>query len=89
MKKWSHNKLAEDLANIKRRNIQKVTADEAEKIIETRKPEGLFYFIDRNDPSYWDQVYIGIDNSTGEAWVEEFETEEECIHWLDGGGEDE
>lgn len=33
--------------------------------------------------------YIGIDNSTGDAWVEEFETLQECIRWLRMDGEDE
>jgi len=62
--------------------IQQITKDEAREIIDTRRPLGNYMYFD----GVW---WIGIDNRTGEAWVEEFETEEECIHWLDGGGKDE
>ena len=27
-------------------------------------------------------VYIGIDNSNGECWTEEFDSEDACINWL-------
>lgn len=27
-------------------------------------------------------LYIGIDNSTGECWTEEFDSEDACINWL-------
>jgi hypothetical protein len=37
---------------------------------------------------YWlddfDDVWVAIDNRTGECLVEEFETEELCIKWLNG-----
>lgn len=29
-------------------------------------------------------IYIGIDNSNGECWVEEFDSENACINWLKG-----
>lgn len=39
--------------------------------------EGLYYLID-------DGKYVGIDNSTNDAWTEEFNTLEECKNWLEG-----
>lgn len=60
--------------------ITKVTSDEAERIIETRKPLGRFYCIE--DTPRFHQAYIGIDNSTGDAWVEEFRSLGFCRRWL-------
>lgn len=31
-----------------------------------------------------EECWIGIDNTTGEAWTEEFDTKEDCISWLNG-----
>lgn len=59
--------------------IKYVTSEEASKIIETRKPLGKFFEIDFEAEEI---IYIGIDNTTGDAWVEEFEDIEECICWL-------
>lgn len=39
------------------------------------RPLGKFYLEENG-------LFIGIDNETGEAWVEEFETLESCIDWL-------
>ena len=55
--------------------ITKVTKEEANKIIETREPLGLFWFI-------YGDTFIAIDNSRGEAFVEEFDDKEECLQWL-------
>jgi len=55
--------------------IKLVTREEANQIFDTREPIGLFYEIDGDS-------YIGIDNSTGDAWVEDFKTKEECFRWL-------
>lgn len=33
-----------------------------------------------------DGMFVGIDNSTGNAWTEEFRTADECIAWLLGYG---
>ena len=41
-------------------NIREITSAEAETIIDTRKPLGLFY-LEEN------AVYVGIDNNTGDA----------------------
>lgn len=29
-------------------------------------------------------MFVGMDNTSGDAWVEEFETFRECINWLLG-----
>ena len=50
----------------------------AKQIVDTRKPRGLFY---TNDET----VVIGIDNSTGNAWIEEFKNLNSCKKWLRGG----
>jgi len=55
--------------------IKKVTPEEASKIIDTRKPLGLFYCIE-------DGLYIAIDNAYGDAWVEEFKSLSGCRRWL-------
>jgi hypothetical protein len=57
--------------------IKLVSQSEAQAIIDTREPKGLFYTIGGG-------IYVGIDNRTGDAWVEEFKTEQECMSWLKG-----
>lgn len=57
--------------------IQQVTQSEASEIIRTYEPIGLFYLLDGD-------TYVGIDNLTGHAWTEEFDTFEECKVWLEG-----
>lgn len=41
------------------------------------EPLGLFYLEER-------EKFVGIDNSTGDAWTEEFPDKESCIRWLTG-----
>lgn len=41
------------------------------------EPRGLFYLRDG-------EKVVGIDNSTGRAWTEEFDTVEQCKRWLKG-----
>lgn len=57
--------------------IREVSKDEASSIIETREPLGLFYLEE-------DGKFVGIDNSTGDAFVEEFNSFEPCERWLNG-----
>ena len=57
--------------------IQQITQMEASEIIRTYEPIGLFYLLDGD-------TYVGIDNLTGHAWTEEFNTFEECKAWLEG-----
>lgn len=55
--------------------IKKLKPIHASVVIETRRPMGLFYV-------YENGVYVGIDNSTGHAWVEEFTDLHQCKAWL-------
>lgn len=55
--------------------IQRVCQDFAKQVIETRKPIGYFY-------TFADGIYTGIDNGTGDALTEDFNSYEECMKWL-------
>lgn len=48
---------------------------EARKIIALRDRKGLFWTLENGR-------YIGIDNHNGDAFVETFDTLEECERWL-------
>ena len=52
-------------------DIKKVSPLEATKIIETREPRGLFYCISA-------ETYVGIDNTYGDAWTEDFKSLAAC-----------
>lgn len=52
-----------------------VSREEALEIIEHRGRRGLFV------QETGDKI-VGIDNSTGDAWVEEFTNLTECLMWL-------
>ena len=55
--------------------IECVSSWRAYQIMMKGKPKGLFYCVCKD-------VYIGIDNSTGEVWTEEFHNKEDCVNWL-------
>lgn len=55
--------------------IKEVTQAEADAIIQSREPRGLFY---QRNGKHW----VGIDNMTGDAWCEEFDSQERCFEWL-------
>lgn len=57
--------------------IQRVCQEYANQVIDTRVPTGKFY-------TFAEGIYTGIDNESGEAWTEEFESYEECMKWLMG-----
>lgn len=57
--------------------IIQITSDEAKEIIDKRVPLGKFYLIDGDK-------YVGIDNSSGDAWTEEFDSYEEMRDWQQG-----
>jgi len=57
--------------------IKKVSSEMMNKIIETRKPYGRFFYRAGN-------VFVACDNERGDAWVEEFSTLAQCITWLGG-----
>jgi len=56
---------------------KEVSNEVAKKIIETGEPLGKFYTFDNG-------IYVGIDNSDGHMWVEDFKTKKECLNWLHG-----
>jgi len=56
--------------------VEKITAEAMSVIIETRQPRGLFY------RKAGRRCYVGVDNSTGDAWTEEFRTKRQCLRWL-------
>lgn len=55
--------------------IKEITSEQANVVIDTREPLGLYYLLE-------DGGYIGIDNSTGDAWTEEFPNLRQCKEWL-------
>lgn len=55
-----------------------VSHQQALKIIDTRKPEGLFLVLNP------DEVYTGIDNTTADAWTEDFKDLRTCLKYLHG-----
>ena len=55
--------------------VKKVNTGTLNSIIETRQPSGLFYAQDNG-------TYIAVDNSTGDAWTEEFSNHDDCTQWL-------
>ena len=63
-------------------NIEIVTQQAANGIIENRYPYGLFVQADG-------AKVIGIDNQDGNAWVDEFDTLQECLDWLIDAQEEE
>jgi hypothetical protein len=56
-------------------SIQKVRPEQADAIIDTRRPLGLFYVPLAS-------IYLGIDNSHGDAWTEAFSRLSQCKRWL-------
>lgn len=60
--------------------IQKITQQEYDKLIDSEnngryEPLGQFYLKDG-------ELYIGVDNRDGCAWVEEFKSLSTCKRWL-------
>lgn len=45
------------------------------KIIEEREPLGKFYEFDNN-------IWVGVDNQTGDAWTEDFTNFDDMAHWM-------
>lgn len=70
-------------AKIIENNIKLITPSIADEIIRAFNEgveceyDGLYYF-------FGDDRWIGIDNSTGDCWVEESSSLEKCIDWLIG-----
>ena len=67
-------------------SIQKISQEEARRLLNScdgiggrYEPLGLFYLEEQ-------EQFIGIDNSTGDAWTEEFPDKNRCLRWLRGEG---
>jgi len=58
------------------KEIEKVTPEAMEQIIDTREPRGLFY------RRAGRRLYVGVDNTSGDAWTEEFRSLRHCKRWL-------
>lgn len=56
--------------------INLIDRDQAMRVIDTRKPKGLFLLPES------DGTFTSIDNETGDAWTENFSNKEAAEHWL-------
>lgn len=52
-----------------------VKPDIAQKVIDTYEPKGRFI-------TYSKEFWVAIDNRTGDAWTEDFNTFYEALKWL-------
>lgn len=75
--------------------IKLITDDEAGAIIASGidstigneyKPWGLFYYITKDRDN--NTLFVGLDNSDGHCWVEEFYSIGACMAWLRGESDD-
>lgn len=57
--------------------IREVKQEESFEIITKREPRGLFWQKDGD-------IYVAIDNTTGDAWTQDFANYEDCLAWLQG-----
>ncbi len=57
--------------------IQRVSLDELNKVIALYAPRGLFLAKGNN-------LWIAVDNSTGDAWTEGFQSRQQAVRWLRG-----
>ena len=57
--------------------IQRVPIWQIQNIIEYRHPNG--YFLSQSG-----SLWVAVDNSTGDAWTEDFDSKYQAIHWLRG-----
>ena len=60
--------------------LKKVSGKELDSIIDRREPAGRFYCKEG-------RVWVAVDNSTGDAWTEEFPSLAAAMAWLVGDGE--
>lgn len=60
--------------------ITEITKEEANKIIETKEPLGLFWY--RDDEDEVNRGYVAINNSSGEAFNERFVYRSDSYLWL-------
>lgn len=63
----------------KKAAVKKINDAEAKEIIKTYEPRGLFYVKCGSDQPC---RYTAIDNSTGDAWTEDFNSRIAMFRWL-------
>ena len=61
----------------KKLKIQRVSSELLGRIIEHRIPSGLFL---TKEGRKW----VAVDNTTGDAWTEEFSRKRQAVRWLRG-----
>ncbi|WP_263117568.1 hypothetical protein [Bacillus subtilis] len=59
--------------------LQQVTYETAIEIVHERKPIGKFFAMKQ---TIYGPIWTGIDNSSGNAWIQDFRKEEKCKEWL-------
>lgn len=64
------------------KEYETVSMEKINEIIRNMKPLGLF--LAREPRGTRKRMFIAVDNSTGEAWTEEFEKFSEARKWLRG-----
>ena len=67
--------------------IKMISVEEAQNIIDSRTPKGLFFLYEQSRDGR--DIVTGIDNLTGDAWTENFATLIECLDWLSADWENE
>ncbi|WP_300855496.1 hypothetical protein [uncultured Clostridium sp.] len=60
---------------INNNKFKKISVEVALNIMETREPRGLFWTKEKD-------IYIGIDNTSGDFWCADFYKKKECFQWL-------
>jgi len=61
----------------KKLKIQRVSSEFLGRVIEHRIPSGLFL---TKEGHKW----VAVDNTTGDAWTEEFSRKRQAVRWLRG-----
>ena len=70
--------------------IEKVNKDEVNKILNSYDikkmkytyKNGLYYYLDTSNNK---KIYVGVDNTTNDAWMEDFKDLKSCKKWLRNG----
>ena len=65
------------MIGITRSNIHRVSPKKLTDVIDRRAPLGLF--LTREG-----RIWVAVDNSTGDAWTEEFRWKRQAVRWLRG-----
>ena len=61
----------------KKLKIQRVSPERLRQIIERYAPRGLFLAKEG-------RTWVAVDNTTGDAWTEEFPRKRQAVRWLRG-----